>query len=408
MSTQETTVPPPPAPAVRRLTRRRDNRMIAGVCSGLGDYTGLDPIIFRIIFVGLVFAGASGLLLYGLAWLFVPEAGSDKTHARDLFGRFGSTPWLGAALLIVGGALLLGQINVFSPPVRWGIALLILGLILFREQRDPGRGSGSPPAAPASRSYVGPSSTTSLATSEDAATTAVRPPAAVAAPRPPHERSALGWYTVAATLLALGMAALLDASNAIHITLVQYLALPLAVIGAGLIVGAWMGRSRLLIALGILLVPFVLVASLIHVPLTGAAGTFVYRPQASTDIPRSYHIAAGELTLDLTRLALDSGTTNISATVGAGQVRVLVPSKAPVTVDGRADLGGVTVFGRVRGGTEVHVQRASTAPSSRPGLDLHLHAGLGSVKVERLLPGAGHAALPAGPAALVPVLPVKP
>jgi Cell wall-active antibiotics response LiaF, C-terminal len=345
-------------------------------------------------------------LLYGLAWLFVPEAGSDRTHGRDLFGRFESTPWLGAALLIVGGVLLLGQINVFSPPVRWGIALLILGIILFREQHAPGRGSGSGPSAPASRSYVGPSSTTSLATSEDAATTAVIPPAAVAAPRLPRERSALGWYTVAATLLTLGLAALLDASNAIHVTLVQYLALPLSVIGAGLIVGTWMGRSRLLIALGISLVPFVLVASLIHVPLTGAAGTFVYRPQASTDIPPAYHIAAGELTVDLTRLALDSGTTNVSATVGAGQVRVLVPLRVPVTIDGRADLGNVTVFGRVRGGTEVHVQRASTAPSSRPGLDLHLHAGLGSVQVDRVTRGGGIAAAPLRPAAFVPPVPV--
>ncbi|MEA2486265.1 MAG: phage shock protein, partial [Actinomycetota bacterium] len=134
MSTQETTTPPPAASSVRRLTRRRDNKMIAGVCSGLADYTGLDPIIFRIALLALVFAGGSGLLLYGLAWIFVPEAGSDTTYGRNLFSRFESTPWLGAALLIVGGVLVLGQINVFSPPVRWGIALLILGIILFREQ----------------------------------------------------------------------------------------------------------------------------------------------------------------------------------------------------------------------------------------------------------------------------------
>jgi hypothetical protein len=365
----------------------------------LAEYTGLDPIIFRIIFVALVFAGGSGLLLYGLAWIFVPEVGSDRTHGRDLFGRFESTPWLGAALLIVGGVLLLGQIDVFSPPVRWGIALLILGVILFREQHDPGRDSGLRSAASSPRSHVAPG--TSIATSEDAATTAMLSPAAVAAPRPPRERSALGWYTVAATLLALGIAALLDASNSIHITLVQYLALPLALIGAGLIVGAWMGRSRMLIALGILLVPFVLVASLIHVPLTGAAGNFVYRPQASGDIPATYHIAAGDLTVDLTRLALGSGTTNVSATVGAGQVRVLVPMRVPVTIDGRADLGGVTVFGRVHGGTAVHVQRSSTAPSSRPGLNLHLHAGLGSVRIERVTRSGGILGGPPKPAPVI-------
>jgi hypothetical protein len=196
--------------------------------------------------------------------------------------------------------------------------------------------------------------------------------------------------------MALGIAALLDASNFVHITLVQYLALPLAVIGAGLIVGAWLGRSRLLIVLGLLLVPFVLTASLIHVPLTGAAGTFVYRPQSSADIPPSYHIAAGDLTLDLTRLALSSGSTDVTATVGAGQLRVLVPLRVPVTIDGRTDIGGVTVFGRTHGGTAVRVQRFS----SRPGLDLHLHAGLGSVRIERVV--ANQTAFP------VPVQPTFP
>ncbi|MDP9234110.1 MAG: PspC domain-containing protein [Actinomycetota bacterium] len=393
MSSQKTTTPPPAASRIRRLTRRRDNKMIAGVCSGLADYTGLDPIIFRIIFIALVFAGGSGLLLYGLAWIFVPEVGSSRAHGRDLLDRFETTPWLGAALLIAGGVLLLGQINVFSPPVRWGIVLLILGVVLFREQGS-GSNRGPRPAVPVRHPYE----PAPPASSADAATTAVLPPAVVAAPRPPRERSALGWYTVAATLMALGIAALLDASNSIHVTLVQYLALPLAVIGAGLIVGAWLGRSRLLIVLGVLLVPFVLTASLIHVPLTGAAGTFVYRPQSSVDIPPSYHIAAGDLTLDLTRLALGSGSTDVTATVGAGQLRVLVPFRVPVTVDGRADIGGVTVFGRTHGGTEVHVQKSSSA--SRPGLNLHLHAGLGAVRIERVV--ANRTAFP------VPVQPAFP
>jgi phage shock protein PspC (stress-responsive transcriptional regulator) len=361
--------------------------MIAGVCSGLADYTGIDPIIFRLIFVALVFAGGTGLLLYGLAWIFVPEVGSSRAHGRDLLDRFETTPWLGAALLIVGGAILLGQIHVFSSAIRWGVALLILGALLFRERQSrQDRGPRPRPAVPATPGYPSPgyaSPAPAPATAADAGTTAVLPPAAVAAPRPPRERSALGWYTVAVALMALGIAALLDASDAIHLTLVQYLAVPLAVIGAGLIVGAWLGRSRLLIFLGILLVPFVLVASVIHVPLTGGTGTFTYRPQRAGDIPAAYHIAAGELTLDLSRLALASGTTNVTATVGAGQLRVLVPLRVPLTIDGRAGMGTVNVFGRNHDGTEVHVQKSAQA-SSRPGLTLHLQTGLGLVQVDRI------------------------
>jgi phage shock protein PspC (stress-responsive transcriptional regulator) len=378
---------------IRRLTRRRDNKMIAGVCSGLADYTGLDPILFRIIFVALAFAGGSGLLLYALAWIFVPEVGANTTRANDLLGRFEPAPWLGIALLIVGGCLLLGQVGLFSGPVRWGIALLILGFVLFREHESHPDRDSRPPVPP-SPGYAPAYSPPSRAAGADASTTAILPstqppaqPGAVAAPRPPRERSALGWYTVAATLLALGVAALLDASNAIGLTLVQYLALPLAVIGIGLIVGAWLGRSRLLILLGLLLIPFVLVASLVHVPLTGNAGTFIFRPQSSSDVPGTYHIAAGDLTLDLRRFALTPGVNNFTATVGAGEVRVLVPPRIPVQIDGRAGLGNVNVFGRDHSGAGVHFQRVASGSGSSPILSLHVEAGLGQVRIERVRNG---------------------
>jgi phage shock protein PspC (stress-responsive transcriptional regulator) len=408
MSSQDTTTTPPPMPSnIRRLTRRRDNKMLAGVCSGLGDYTGLDPILFRIIFVALAFAGGSGLLLYALAWIFVPETGAHTTRANDLLGRFEPAPWLGIALLIIGGCLLLGQVGLFSGPIRWGIALLVLGFVLFRDH-DSHPDRGARPPEPPSPAYSPAYSPGSRVAGADASTTAILPPtqppaepAAVAAPRPPRERSALGWYTIAATLLALGVAALLDASNVLSLTLVQYLALPLAVIGIGLIVGAWLGRSRLLILLGILLIPFVLAASLIHVPLTGNAGTFIYRPQSAADVPGTYHIAAGDLTLDLRRFALTPGINNFTATVGAGQVRVVVPPKVPVRIDGRTGLGNVNVFGRDHAGAGVHFQKVANASGSSPTLSLHVEAGLGEVRIERVRNGIP-AALLGPPASSAP------
>jgi phage shock protein PspC (stress-responsive transcriptional regulator) len=373
MSSQEATAtPPPPTQPVRRLTRRRDHKVIAGVCTGLGDYTGLDPIIFRIAFIALAIMGGSGLLLYGLAWLIIPEGGTATSHAHDVFGRFGTTPWLGVALVIVGGAVLLSQAGLWRPPVVWGAALLILGILLFREHES--RPEREPlPSKPYPSTAVVPAD----------ATTAIQQPGTVAAPRPPRERSALGWYTVAAVLLTLGAAALLDAANAVHITLVRYLALPLAVIGAGLIVGAWRGRSRLLVFLGLLLIPFVLVASLVHVPLTGGAGRFLYQPQSAAELRSNYHIAAGQMTLDLRQVALGSGTTDLTASVGAGEVRVFVPRHTSLNIDGRAGIGGVYIFGREHAGTGVHVQTTAGSSSSAPQLALHLQAGLGDIKIER-------------------------
>jgi len=56
----------------KRLYRSRYDSVIAGVAGGLARYFNIDPIIFRIVFVVLVLAGASGLLIYIILWIAVP------------------------------------------------------------------------------------------------------------------------------------------------------------------------------------------------------------------------------------------------------------------------------------------------------------------------------------------------
>jgi len=59
----------------RRLTRRQDNKMVAGVCSGVADHFGVDPTLVRILLVAaVVFGFGSGILLYLAAWWLMPEA----------------------------------------------------------------------------------------------------------------------------------------------------------------------------------------------------------------------------------------------------------------------------------------------------------------------------------------------
>lgn len=62
----------------RRLYRNPDHSYIAGVCSGLGEYFGTDPIVFRIIFLVLLFAKGFGLILYIVLWIVVPKAITPK------------------------------------------------------------------------------------------------------------------------------------------------------------------------------------------------------------------------------------------------------------------------------------------------------------------------------------------
>lgn len=59
----------------RRLVRRTDDRMVAGVCSGVADYLGVDPTIVRLaVVVGTVLGFGTLLVAYVLAWLLMPEA----------------------------------------------------------------------------------------------------------------------------------------------------------------------------------------------------------------------------------------------------------------------------------------------------------------------------------------------
>ncbi len=65
----------------RRLYRDDDNRVFGGVCSGLGYYFDIDPVILRIALVVLFLVGGFGLLLYLIMWLVVPKA---RTTAQKL------------------------------------------------------------------------------------------------------------------------------------------------------------------------------------------------------------------------------------------------------------------------------------------------------------------------------------
>ncbi|MCL2435821.1 MAG: PspC domain-containing protein [Lentimicrobiaceae bacterium] len=57
----------------KKLTRSTTDRKVAGVCGGLGEYLDVDPLIFRIIFLFLLLCGGSGLLLYLIMWILMPE-----------------------------------------------------------------------------------------------------------------------------------------------------------------------------------------------------------------------------------------------------------------------------------------------------------------------------------------------
>lgn len=63
----------PAMDAINALRRSRDDRWIGGVCGGIARNTGMASWIWRLLFTLLVLFAGSGVLLYALLWIFVPE-----------------------------------------------------------------------------------------------------------------------------------------------------------------------------------------------------------------------------------------------------------------------------------------------------------------------------------------------
>jgi phage shock protein C len=122
---------PPPPP---RLTRSREDRMIAGVAGGLARYFGVDPVIVRIAFVLLALTGG-GVLAYLIAWVVIPEATIEEEGA----GRTSTASSAVAGLMLITlGAILL--IDRLTPLLSWrylGPAVLLgVGVLLLARRED--------------------------------------------------------------------------------------------------------------------------------------------------------------------------------------------------------------------------------------------------------------------------------
>lgn len=125
------TPPPPAPPAPARLTRSRDDRVIAGVAGGLGRHLGIDPVVVRLGFVVLTLAGGSGVLAYLVAWLVIPEeAPGDATTAAPHPDGATLRLALGGLLVLLGASALVTRLVPAVAEVTWPLALIVIGLTI--------------------------------------------------------------------------------------------------------------------------------------------------------------------------------------------------------------------------------------------------------------------------------------
>jgi phage shock protein PspC (stress-responsive transcriptional regulator) len=111
----------------RRLTRPKGDRWLGGVASGLGAYFDLSPTIYRIAFVVLALAGGTGVLLYIVAWLVIPEEGAADSIASEELRKHRDRPrrLLGLAVIGLAAILALSEAHVWPSPGNFWVAVAL-------------------------------------------------------------------------------------------------------------------------------------------------------------------------------------------------------------------------------------------------------------------------------------------
>jgi phage shock protein C len=138
MSTQLPPEPGPPGPepdpaaAPQRLMRSRSERVVAGVCGGIGRYLGVDPVLLRIAFIVLALANGLGVIAYVVAWVAIPEErpGQQPATAREPRRETGRLV-LGGSLVVLGLVLLLDRLAPDLDELFWPVAVVAVGVAIM-------------------------------------------------------------------------------------------------------------------------------------------------------------------------------------------------------------------------------------------------------------------------------------
>src|SRR5664279_4133536 len=367
-----------PAPPIRRLRRSRSDRIGAGVAGGLGEYFGVDPVLFRVLFATAAFFGGAGVLGYLLAWAAIPEEGTERAAIDGWVTslRRRRVPFW---VVAVFGALAFWVVafswwapGPFFPVIA---VLIVLGAIF-------GRRSGRVPAEPEPK--------VSLQKPESAgAPRDARPEWVSETRRWMHEsraarrvRSRRAFPVRITTLLVLAATlitlALIDAVRGIYLPVYFWFAL--AILSAGLLVGIALRRTPW--SISILLIPTVLGLVAFggtRVSAHDGSGQRDWTPKAT--LAAHYKLAFGRATLDLRSLTAQDAPRVVHINQGAGQLKIIAPKTMALTVNASVHIGVITLDNEAPRdgdgglGVERTVEPLAVATGEPITIDVHLADG---------------------------------
>ncbi len=361
------------------LRRSKDDRLVAGIAGGLGDFFRVDPVIVRVGFIVLTLFAGVGPFLYLVSWLIVPLGDSGSILANALRSgaprRFRN---LAGIVLIAVGMFITAILsrNVFelfttvsrtAPYLALALIVAGIGLVFWPRRLAPPLDTPAEPLAAPTENVVPPPP--SAAGSEwPGANLGDQPPEP---PEPKASRrdrraerrsqrrgqSTVTFLTLAALLVLTGGAILLDRLDMERVLLGEFFAVALLVVAAGLLVSVFVGRNWALMALGVLLLPPLVVFSGSDTSWWSGFGDVETVPEDVSSLDSEVKHGIGSLVVDLRSLDRDSLRSTVRAPIEhgvhltVGEVTIRIPADLRVMTN--ANIGA----GTMRGGEYVTVRQ---------------------------------------------------
>lgn len=423
--------------ALRRpgIMRQSDGRWFAGVATGLARWLGVDPLVVRAGFILFSIFFGMGLALYLVLWLLMPDERGEVHIERALKHGEGHSIFLlvVTAISVLGGGPWWG--GDFQGFRFFGFALLVAGAWWFLTRTDTGRDllaqapwrnhgagttGGSATTDPATAGYPGATVTGSGpaaagATSHPAfastGNAAANAGAALATPRAPaptpvrYRTPSIGF---AGGLLVLGLAIV---SGVVFSTVAEAAGWPgnnvavgiasaVGILGLGILVAGIAGRRSGGLA-------FFAVVGMIAAATTSAAPAGLSQPwevgertHTVTNLAagQAFQLGLGEMKIDLSRsdYRTTPGVDTVTATMGAGELNLVVPDGAKVVVNAKARAGEIIATGagvsgegmRERGPDQLQheganwTQRVTFGPATQADdIVVNADVGLASIRI---------------------------
>jgi phage shock protein PspC (stress-responsive transcriptional regulator) len=333
--TPDPTPDPTPAPGPKRFERSSKDRLIGGVCGGLGRYFNVDTTLVRIGMVALALLGGTGLIVYAAALVLVPSDGEVAAGPNDTRDRAIA---VGLAIPLTSAGLSLGLFGLGTGGAIFPLAFLaVAGLAVWWVV------SGERPSGSAGQIA---------------------------------RRAAQGvGLLIGCFALAVGSFLASGFGGGVVIA-----ALVIAA-GAALVGAAFVGGARWLILPALAIAVPLAFVSAANINLDGGIGDRSERPATLTEVKDSYRLGAGQLVIDLRSVKLPAGDRRLKVGMGTGHALVLVPENVCVATTAKVGMGGVAVFNHDGGGIDFDWTDARRAPAGTPRLVIDGDVGLGLLEV---------------------------